>query len=244
VGTRREDAPLSPPDVAQGGTGALRLGLLRMFVPSQDDRGGSAGTAAIGVEPLPTTAGLETWAAAVAPAFATRRIAAACPLALRATFILAGGSYLLALGGSMVSGISAPILDGVPLCLGPTAFFWAYCLIAFPRAVRTRLFIEAVFVVVALGLGLACLSYIGAAAALPLRDPQMIWVDRHLGFDWLAIMLSLDHRPLALDVLDGAYATFTFQLLATAFVLVLAKRRRELDRFFVTFVCASCSPRP
>ena len=67
----------------------------------------------------------------------------------------------------------------------------------------------------------------------------MIWVDRHLGFDWLAIMLSLDHRPIALDVLDGAYATFTFQLLVTAFVLVLAKRRRDLDRFFVTFVCAS-----
>jgi membrane-associated phospholipid phosphatase len=42
-----------------------------------------------------------------------------------------------------------------------------------------------------------------------------------------------------LDVLDGAYATFTFQLLVTAFVLVLAKRTRELDRFFVTFVCAS-----
>jgi len=31
---------------------------------------------------------------------------------------------------------------------------------------------------------------------------------------------------------------------AEPFVLVLAKRRRELDRFFVTFVCASCSPRP
>jgi hypothetical protein len=40
-------------------------------------------------------------------------------------------------------------------------------------------------------------------------------------------------------VLDGAYATFTFQLLATAFVLVLARRSRDLDRFFVTFVCAS-----
>ena len=217
----------------------MRLGLLHMFVPSEDDRGGSAGTAAIDLTPVPTTVGLETWATAVAPAFATRRIAAACPLALRASFILSGGIYLLALGGSIVTGISAPILDAVPLCLGPTAFFWAYCLIAFPRAVRTRLFIEAVFVVVAFGLGLACLSYLGAAAAFPLRDPQMIWVDRHLGLDWLALMLSLDHRPIALDVLDGAYATFTFQLLATAFALVLAKRRRDLDRFFVTFVFAS-----
>jgi PAP2 superfamily len=217
----------------------LRLGLLGMFVPSEEDRGGSAHTAAIDLELLPTRAGLEALATAVVPAIATRRIAVACPLALRATFILAGCIYVLALGGSIVTGISAPILDGVPLCLGPTAFFWSYCVIAFPRAVRTRLFIEAVFVVVALGLGLACLSYLGAVAAFPLRDPQMIWVDRHLGFDWLAIMLELDRRPIALDVLNGAYATFTFQLLATAFVLVLAKRRRDLDRFFVTFVCAS-----
>jgi membrane-associated phospholipid phosphatase len=96
-----------------------------------------------------------------------------------------------------------------------------------------------VFIVVALGLGLACMSYLGAAADFPLRDRQMIWVDRHLGVDWLQVMLSVDHRPLVLHVLDGAYATFTFQLLVTAFALVLAKRRRDLDRFFVTFICAS-----
>jgi hypothetical protein len=210
-----------------------------MFVPSEDDRAAPAQSAAIGLEPSPTTVGLQAWRTALAPALAARRIAAACPLALRASFLLAIGVYLLAFGASIATGIRAPILDGVPLCLGPTAFFWAYCLIAFPRARRMRLFIEAVFVVVALGLGLACLSYLGAAAAFPLRDPQMIWVDRHMGFDWLAIMVSLDRRSIALDVLDGAYATFTFQLLATAFVLVLAKRRRDLDRFFVTFVCAS-----
>jgi len=217
----------------------LRLGLLHMFIPLEDDGAAAAHSAAIDLKASPTRAALDTWAAAVAPALAARRIAAACPLALRATLLLAAGIYLLALGGSIVTGISAPLLDGVPLCLGPLAFFWAYCLIAFPRAVRTRLFIEAVFVVVTLGIGLACLSYLGAAAAFPLRDGQMIWVDRHLGLDWLAIMVSLDHRPIALDVLDGAYATFTFQLLVTAFVLVLAKRRRDLDRFFVTFVCAS-----
>jgi membrane-associated phospholipid phosphatase len=171
------------------------------------------------------------------PAAAARPLA--CPIALRASFLLAVVIYLLALGGSMIAGIGAPILDGVPLCLGPAAFLWAGLHLAVPRAVRTQLFIEAVFVVVVLGLGLACLSYLGASAAFPLRDAQMIWLDRRLGFNWLPVMLALDHRPVALDVLNGAYATFTFQLLVTAFVLVLAKRRRDLDRFFVTFVCAS-----
>jgi hypothetical protein len=216
------------------GTEALPLGLLHMLAHA-----GSAQTAAIDLNSPSKGAGMETWPVAVAPAVLMRRIAPACPLALRATFPLAIGIYLMTLVSSAATGIRASILDGVPLCIGPTAFLWVSCRLAFPRAARTQLFIEAVFVVVALGLGLACLSYLGAAAALPLRDRQMIWVDHHLGFDWLAIMLSLDHCPTALKALDGAYATFTFQLLATAFVLVLARRGRDLDRFFVTFVCAS-----
>jgi len=40
-------------------------------------------------------------------------------------------------------------------------------------------------------------------------------------------------------VLDGAYATFTSQLIGTVLVLILAGRTRELDRFCLTFVCAS-----
>jgi len=210
-----------------------------MLVPPDHNHAGSAQTAAIDLKPRPKVAGIETWATLVASVVVMRRIAATCPLALRATFLLAIGVYFMALTSSVAAGIGAPILNGVPLSIGPTAFLWALCRVAFPRAARTHLFIEAVFVVVALGLGLACLSYLGAAAAFPLRDSQMIWVDRHLGFDWLAIMFSLDHHPAALKVLDGAYATFTFQLLATAFVLVLARRSRDLDRFFVTFVCAS-----
>jgi membrane-associated phospholipid phosphatase len=52
-------------------------------------------------------------------------------------------------------------------------------------------------------------------------------------------MGALDHLPGVLTLLDGAYATFTSQLIATVLVLILAKRTSELNRFFVTFVCAS-----
>ncbi|MBO0738164.1 MAG: phosphatase PAP2 family protein, partial [Alphaproteobacteria bacterium] len=85
----------------------------------------------------------------------------------------------------------------------------------------------------------ACLSYLGAITDLPLRDWEMIWADQHLHFDWLQIMRGSDHHPLLLAVLDGAYATFTAQLIGTALVLVGAKRTRELDLFFITFICAS-----
>ncbi len=184
---------------------------------------------------------------ASAPAPAARTLVATTPAAARAavagdlypTILVAAAIYVVALGASALLGVRADVLDGVPLCIGPGAFLCLYGRMVFPRAVRTTRLIEAVFIVVVLGLSLACLSYLGAMVDLPLRDPEMTWIDRHFGFDWLAMMQALDRRPLVLAVLDGAYATFTSQLIGTVLVLILAGRTRELDRFFITFVCAS-----
>ncbi len=186
------------------------------------------------VSGLPVSASHTELVAAIA-----RRAEKSHAIGLHATVMLAVAVYLLALGASALLKVRAAVLDGVPLCLGPAAFLCFYSRLVFPRAIRLARCIEAAFIVIALGLSLACLSYIGASTDLPLRDWQMIWIDRHLGFDWLQIMNGLDCRPAVLNVLDGAYATFTSQLIATVLVLVIAKRTRELDRFFVTFVCAS-----
>jgi membrane-associated phospholipid phosphatase len=94
---------------------------------------------------------------------------------------------------------------------------------------------------VVLGVSLACLSYVGAAADFPLRDADMIWIDRYLGFDWLEVMSGLDHSSRLLGVLNGAYATFTAQLVGAAFAMVIAGKMRELERFFIIFACASIS---
>jgi hypothetical protein len=168
-----------------------------------------------------------------------RRAQSSQLIGLLPTAILATAVYGLAVGGSISLGIRAPVLDGVPLSLGPAAFLYLFIRIAFPRASRTGLLIEAGFVVIVLGLSLACLSYLGAMITLPLRDEEMSWVDRQISFDWLAVMGALDHLPGVLTLLDGAYATFTSQLIATVLVLILAKRTSELNRFFITFVCAS-----
>jgi membrane-associated phospholipid phosphatase len=160
---------------------------------------------------------------------------------LRAAIIVTIAVYALAVTGSAFLGVNAPILEGVPLWAGAALLLGFYTRLAFPRTVRLQCFIESVFVSVVLGVSLACLSYVGAAADLPLRDGDMIWIDRHLGFDWLAVMSVLDHSPRLLDVLNGAYATFTAQLVGAAAVLVAAGRMRDLDRFFIIFVCASIS---
>jgi membrane-associated phospholipid phosphatase len=160
---------------------------------------------------------------------------------LRAAMIVTMAVYALAVGGSAFLGVSAPILEGVPLWAGAALLLGFYTRAVFPRAVRLQCFVEAVFVSVVLGVSLACLSYVGAAADLPLRDRDIIWIDRHLGVDWLQVMGSLDGSPQLLGVLNGAYATFTAQLVGAALILVIAGRMRELDRFFIIFACASIS---
>ncbi len=161
------------------------------------------------------------------------------PDALCPTILVAAAIYAVALGASVLLDIRADILNGAPLCIGAAAVLCLSGRIAFPRAGRTIRLLEAAFIVIALGLSLACLSYVGAMADLPLRDRDMMWIDRHLGFDWLQMMQALDRRPLVLDVLDGAYATFTAQLIGAVLAFIVAGRTRELDRFFLTFVCAS-----
>jgi membrane-associated phospholipid phosphatase len=140
---------------------------------------------------------------------------------LRATVIVAAGLYFLALGGSLVSGVRAAILDGVPFCLLAAAFLCFYGDRFFPRGRTLVRILEAALIVVALGLSLACLSYVGEVSGLTLRDQQIIWVDRRLGFDWLGLMHTLDHWPRIMRVLNTAYASFTPQLLFTVLVLAI-----------------------
>jgi membrane-associated phospholipid phosphatase len=158
---------------------------------------------------------------------------------LRATFVLTVAAYTTAFAASAMLEIRADVLDGIPLLLGPAAFLYFFSRLVLPRGVRLAQGLEAGFVIIVLGLSLACLSYLGAMTGLPLRDHELIWVERKLGFDWLEMMGGLDRWPAVLKLLGWAYATFTSQLIATVLVLVIARRTRELDRFFVTFVCAT-----
>lgn len=155
------------------------------------------------------------------------------------TMVLATVVYSAALGGSVLLGTQTPILNLVPPCLCAAAFLCFYGHMVFPGADHFVRVIESAAIVIAVGLSLACLSYLGPITDFPLRDREMIWFDSHLGFDWLQIMRRLDHVPPVLTILDGAYATFTSQLIGTVLVLIAFARIRELDCFFITFVCAS-----
>ncbi|HTV34979.1 MAG TPA: phosphatase PAP2 family protein [Xanthobacteraceae bacterium] len=178
---------------------------------------------------------------------AAEPVAFAAPAALprssmtgcQGSLLLTTLAYVAALGGAAFLNVETPILEGVPLYLMAAGFlcFWGHAI--FPRFHRTVLIVEGACIVFALGLSLACLSYLGPITDLPLRDTEMIWIDQHLGFDWVQIMRGFDHQRFLLATMDGAYATFTAQLIGTVLVLIAFRRTSELDRFFVTFICAS-----
>jgi membrane-associated phospholipid phosphatase len=167
------------------------------------------------------------------------RPAAADVTGCASSVVLAALVYLTALGAAAFLDAKTPILDGVSLYLVAAALLCFYGRVVFPQADRLVLLMEGACIVVALGLSLACLSYLGPMTDWPLRDREMIWIDRHLGLDWLQVMRGFDGRPLLLTILNAAYATFTAQLIGTALVLIAAGRKRELDCFFVTFLSAS-----
>jgi membrane-associated phospholipid phosphatase len=160
---------------------------------------------------------------------------AAFPVAGRINLFL----YAAALFSSLAVGLRPDVLIWVPVCFGLALVLSLVARAYLPQAAWLAIGIEGAFLICSLGLSLACLSYVGAAFSLPLQDDAIVALDRMLGFDWAAAARAIDHSPSLLNLLDAAYATFTAQLVLTALALLAAGRVREIERYVVTFVCAS-----
>ena len=147
--------------------------------------------------------------------------------------------YFAALFGSGAVGLRPDVLALVILCLALAILLALVARALGPAFDWLAIGSEGAFLICSLGLSLACLSYVGAKIGLPIRDPEIAAFDRWLGFNWLSAAHLLDSSPFALSILDASYSTFTAQLVLTAVVLFATRRYRELDRYFVTFACAS-----
>jgi membrane-associated phospholipid phosphatase len=141
--------------------------------------------------------------------------------------------------GSAWVGLRPDVLLWVPVCFCIALVLALASRSLFPTARWLLIGIEGAFLVCSLGLSLASLSYVGAAFRLPLQDLQIAALDHWLGFDWTAAAQAVDRSPMLLTILDAAYSTFTAQLVLTTVVLLPARRIRDIDRFFVTFIFAS-----
>ena len=156
--------------------------------------------------------------------------------------ITAAVSPILSLGavaGSWATHLRPDVLIIVPLILGAALATRAVASAFAPSVTWLPPAAESGFQICSIGIALACLSYVGAKTGFPLRDAQIAAIDAHLGFHWPTFAHWIDHRPVLLGLLNASYATFTAQLILTAVALFVFKRYDELDRYFLTFICAS-----
>jgi membrane-associated phospholipid phosphatase len=82
----------------------------------------------------------------------------------------------------------------------------------------------------------APLSYIAASAALPLWDTTFAAWDRHLGFDWLALLAVMNAHPALHVIFAFAYSSFALQTTVVAVVLAASGHSLRLRVFIMSFV--------
>jgi hypothetical protein len=82
---------------------------------------------------------------------------------------------------------------------------------------------------------MAPLTYVAAAANFPLRDAELMAVDRALGLDWAAYVAYVDDHPLLAAWLGSGYAMIRWPLFAIPVVLTAAGRYGRLQEFTLAF---------
>jgi membrane-associated phospholipid phosphatase len=140
---------------------------------------------------------------------------------------------------SFAVGLRPAVLWWVPICLCICCALSLGTRAVLGSMLWLRAGFEGACIICVLGLSLACLSYVCATAGLPLWDDRIIAADGYLHFNWLTAARAVDNAPFLLTLLNAAYATFTGQLIVTAVLLLAAGRVEDLDRYLITFVCAS-----
>src|SRR5215216_7303497 len=85
---------------------------------------------------------------------------------------------------------------------------------------------------------LAPLSYVAAAANLPLQDANLHAIDRALGLDWQAYVAFVSARPLLARWLALGYTMIQWPIFFIPVVLAAASRYRRLQDFILAFTLA------
>jgi PAP2 superfamily len=85
---------------------------------------------------------------------------------------------------------------------------------------------------------LAPLSYIAAAANLPMQDANLHAIDQALGLDWSAYLAFVNARPLLAEWLSFGYTMIQWPIFLIPVVLCAAGRYARLQEFIFAFVLA------
>src|SRR3984957_19451296 len=82
------------------------------------------------------------------------------------------------------------------------------------------------------------LTYVAAAADFPLRDAELLALDRALGLDWAAYVGFVNDHPLLSGWLSYGYAMIRWPLFAIPVILTAARRYCRLQCFTLAFALA------
>jgi len=82
----------------------------------------------------------------------------------------------------------------------------------------------------------APLSYLAASLALPLQDHLFDSIDKALGFDWFALLASMNAHRGVHAMLNAAYMSFAPQATITVCVLAFTGRVMRLRVFLLAFM--------
>ena len=82
------------------------------------------------------------------------------------------------------------------------------------------------------------LTYIAAAAGLPLQDAQLVMLDRALGLDWPGYLAFFNARPQSMGYLALGYSLISWPVLGLPVVLGLTGRYERLQQFTLAFALA------
>ncbi len=148
---------------------------------------------------------------------------------------------LALLAGVALSDFSLKV-QGAYLPLGVAALYTG---IAYRNAFTPRLYDPRVVFAVASTAQLVLivalmtpLTYIAAAAGLPLQDAQLVMLDRALGLDWPGYLAFFNARPQLMGYLALGYSLISWPVLGLPVILGLSGRYERLQQFTLAFALA------
>lgn len=122
-------------------------------------------------------------------------------------------------------------------CLALTAAAWFYRRCRHDPRLCSGL--ESTAQVVAFTAVGAPLSYLAAAADLPLRDHAFDAMDRALGLDWMALLAWMNAQSALHPAFALAYLSFPVQATLTVLALAFTNQLRHLKIFMLAFMLAA-----
>ena len=139
----------------------------------------------------------------------------------------------LALTGFSIRPESLLLPFGAAALFGGVAYFYALArrrdaLVSFMLGSTAQLVLIAVL--------MPPLTYIAAAAGLPMQDANLAHLDRMLGLDWRAYFNFIYDRPALIPYMSLGYAMIVWPMFVIPIVLGMARQYRRLQQF--TLACA------